>query len=212
MYDVEDGPMGFATMQNYNDLNANRGITSNSVKFIWYGYSLYQLPFGPHQRWLNHGLGAATLGGWQANVTASAHSGVPLGFPDAGSDPANIGNTIGFNYARANVSGSPKVSHPTKAAAFNTAVFSHPVNEYGNSGRGMITAMPFDNVDFSLMKDIPVRESFRFQFRGEFFNLFNIQNYGTPGTTYGGGGFGIITSLAPGATPRQIQLSLRASF
>ena len=212
MYDTEDGPLGFATMQNYNDLNANRGITSNSVKFIWYGYSLYQLPFGPHQRWLNHGLGAATLGGWQANVTASAHSGVPLGFPDAGSDPANIGNTIGFNYARANVSGSPKVSHPTKAAAFNTAVFSHPVNEYGNSGRGMITAMPFDNVDFSLMKDIPVRESFKFQFRGEFFNLFNIQNYGTPGTTYGGGGFGIITSLAPGATPRQIQLSLRASF
>jgi hypothetical protein len=117
-----------------------------------------------------------------------------------------------INYARANVSGSPKVSHPTKSKAFNPSVFSHPVNQYGNSGRGLITAMPYDNFDLSLMKDFPVRESFKLQFPGEFFNLFNIQNYGMPGTTYGASGFGIISSLAPGATPRQIQLSLRASF
>ncbi len=65
--------------------------------------------------------------------------------------------------------------------AFNTAVFAHPVNQYGNSGRGILTAMPYDNIDFSLMKAIPVWESFDFQFRAEFFNVFNIQNYGLPG-------------------------------
>jgi hypothetical protein len=76
----------------------------------------------------------------------------------------------------------------------------------------MITAMPYDNFDFSLMKQFHAWEALNFQFRGEFFNVFNIQNYGTPGTTYGGTGFGVISSLAPGATPRQIQLSLRADF
>lgn len=211
-YGVENGPQSYSTMQNYNDLRADYGISGNSLKFVWYGYGLYQLPFGNGQRWLNHGLGAATLGGWQANINASAHSGVPLGFPDAGKDPANIGNTGTYNYSRANVSGSPKLSHPTKSMAFNTSVFSHPFNQYGNSGRGMITAMPYDNFDFSLMKEFHAWEQLSFQFRGEFFNVFNIQNYGNPGTNYGGTGFGIISALAPGATPRQIQLSLRASF
>jgi hypothetical protein len=211
-YGVENGPQGFSTMQHYNNLKADYGISGNSVKFLWYGYGLYTLPFGPGQRWLRNGMAGNLIGGWQANINASAHSGVPLGFPDAGLDPENIGNTSPFGYARANVSGSPKVSHPTKNLAFNTSVFSHPLNQYGNSGRGMIVAMPYDNFDFSLMKQFHAWESLNFQFRGEFFNVFNIQNYGTPGTTFGGTGFGIIRSLAPGATPRQIQLSLRAEF
>jgi hypothetical protein len=211
-YGVENGPQGYSTMQDYYNLKNDYGISGNSIKFIWYGYGLYELPFGEGRPVQLHGAADFIAGGWQANINASAHSGVPLGFPDAGVDPSNIGNTSQFNYARASVAGSPKVSHPTKAVAFNTSVFSHPVNVFGNSGRGMITAMPYDNFDFSLMKQFNVWESLNFKFRGEFFNVFNIQNYGTPGTTYGGGGFGVIGSLAPGATPRQIQLSLRAEF
>ncbi len=211
-YGVENGSSSFSAMQDYNNLNADYGISGQSVKFLWYGYGVYQLPFGPNQRWLTHGLASAVIGGWQANINASARSGVPLGFPDAGIDPANIGNTSSFNYARSNITADPKVAHPTKNAAFNTSVFAHPVNQYGNSGRGKIVSMPYDNFDFSLMKQFRAFESLNFHFRGEFFNVFNIQNYGTPGTTFGGTGFGIISSLAPGATPRQIQLSLRAEF
>ena len=36
-------------------------------------------------------------------------------------------------------------------------------------------------------------KKFGFQFRAEFFNVFNIQNYNTPGVTYGGSDFGVIT-------------------
>jgi Carboxypeptidase regulatory-like domain/TonB dependent receptor len=211
-YGVENGPQGYSAYQNYNDLNADYGISGDSLKFLWYGYGLYELPFGPGKTYLNHGVGGAVLGGWQTNLIASAHSGVPLGFPDAGLDPANIGNTGTYNYGRANLTGNPKLPHPTKSEAFNTAVFAHPVNEYGNSGRGVIDGMNYDNFDFSLFKQIPVHEQFGFQFRAEFFNIFNIQNYGVPGTTYGNSGFGVITALAPGATPRQIQLALRAYF
>jgi hypothetical protein len=52
----------------------------------------------------------------------------------------------------------------------------------------------------------------KIQFRAEFFNVFNIQNYGLPGTTYGASGFGVVTGLASGATPRQMQFSLRLAF
>ena len=211
-FGVENGPQGWATMQNYNDLDANYGISANSLKFIYYGWLLYELPFGKDKPYLNHGVGSAVLGNWQTNIILSARSGVPLGFVDAGSDPANIGNQGGTLYSRPNLTGNPRKSHPTKSEAFNTSVFAHPVNQYGNSGRGNITGMPYDNVDFSLMKAMYFGERFNMQFRAEFFNVFNIQNYGIPGVTFGGSNFGVITSLAPGANPRQIQFSLRGHF
>jgi hypothetical protein len=212
-YDVENGPGGFAVVQNYNDLSQNYGTSGNSLTHIVYGWAIYELPFGKGKRFLSSGIGAAILGGWQTNVNLSAHSGIPLTFPDAGIDPANIGNTSGFvNYGRANLIGDPRLSHPTFKQAFNTAAFAHPVNQYGDSGRGIVASTPFSNFDFSLMKNIPIAERLRMQFRAEFFNVFNIQNYGLPGTTFGTGGFGVVTGLVAGATPRQIQFSLRLEF
>ena len=96
--------------------------------------------------------------------------------------------------------------------AFNTAAFAHPVNQYGDSGRGIVASTPYSNFDFSLMKNIPIAERLHMQFRAEFFNVFNIQNYGLPGTTFGGGNFGVVSNLVSGATPRQIQFSLRVEF
>src|SRR6202021_4165735 len=119
--------------------------------------AIYELPFGKGKRFMSSGIGAAVLGGWQTNVNLSAHSGIPLTFPDAGIDPANIGNTSGFvNYGRANLIGNPKDSHATFKEAFNTAAFAHPVNQYGDSGRGIVGSNPYRNFDFSLIKNIPI--------------------------------------------------------
>jgi hypothetical protein len=212
-YDVENGVQGYSAVQNYNNLSADYGVSGSNIKHIVYAWGLYELPFGKGKPYLNQGVSSYVLGGWQANTNLSAHSGSPLGISDAGTDPANIGNTIGsVNYGRANLICNPKLSHPTSSEWFNTACFAHPVNEYGDSGRGILTGPAFDNVDFSLMKKVPVTERVSVQFRAESFNLFNIQNYNVPGATFGSGGFGVINSLAPGANPRQLQFSLRASF
>jgi hypothetical protein len=48
------------------------------------------------------------------------------------------------------------------------------------------------------------------QFRGEFFNLFNIVNMGLPANTMTGSGFGVISKTA--GTSRQIQLSLKLIY
>jgi len=48
------------------------------------------------------------------------------------------------------------------------------------------------------------------QFRVEFFNIFNIVNFGLPNNVVSGSGFGIINKTA--GTSRQIQFSLKLIY
>jgi len=70
-------------------------------------------------------------------------------------------------------------------------------------------------LDFSLTKDTSFgqranTEAAVLQFRAEFFNLFNLVNFGLPLNVIRGSGFGIINKTA--GTSRQIQFSLRLIF
>ena len=212
LYGAETGPQGMADFQIYNDVNANRGESADSLKFIYYGWGIAELPFGKGKAYLTHGVGNWVLGGWQVNTNISAHSGAPLGMNAFGVNLANIGDTLWFfGGIRANQSGSAKVAHPTKSEWFNPAVFSAPSGSYGNCGRVSAFAPAFDQIDFSLMKGFKIGERVNIQFRPEFLNAFNIQNYGIPNTGVGAG-MGTITGLASGAFPRQIQLSVKGTF
>ncbi len=212
LYGAESGPQGAADFQIYNDPAANYGESANSLKFIYYGWGIAELPFGQGKAYLNHGAASWILGGWQVNANISAHSGGPLGMSSTNGDNANIGDTLWFfGEFRANQSGSAKVPHPTKSEWFNPAVFSSPSGTYGNAGRVSAIGPAFDQIDFSLMKGFKIGERVNIQFRPEFLNVFNIQNYGNPSTGVGAG-MGVISGLANGAIPRQIQISIRGNF
>jgi hypothetical protein len=212
LYGAESGPQGAADFQIYNDINANRGESANSLKLIYYGWGVADLPFGKGKPFLTGGAGSWILGGWQLNTNLSAHSGAPLGMSSTNGDNANIGDTLWFfGIFRANQSGSAKVSHPTKSEWFNPAVFSSPSGTYGNAGRVSAIGPAFDQVDFSLMKSFDIGERVHIVFRPEFLNIFNIQNYSYPSTGVGSG-MGVIGSLANGSFPRQIQLGFTGTF
>jgi hypothetical protein len=219
LYGAESGPQGASDFQIYNNPAANYGESANSIKFIYYGWGIAELPFGRGRAYLTHGVGSWILGGWQFNANISAHSGGPLGMYNTGGpnngDNANIGDTLWFfGEFRANQSGSAKVAHPSKSQWFNPNVFSAPSGTYGNAGRVSAIGPAFDQVDFSLMKGVTIKDKVNIQFRPEFLNAFNIQNYGNPSTGYTppGQGMGTITGLANGAFARQIQLSVTGHF
>lgn len=219
LYGAESGPQGASDFQIYNDPAANYGESANSLKYIYYGWGIAELPFGKGKAYLTHGPASWILGGWQFNANISAHSGGPLGMSSTNGDNADIGDTLWFfGEFRANQSGSAKVSHPNKTEWFNPRVFSSPSGTYGNAGRVSAIGPAFDQVDFSLMKGFKIGDRVDIQFRPEFLNVFNIQNYGNPNTGYsapnaqGVYSMGTINSLANGALPRQIQLSVRGSF
>jgi len=70
-------------------------------------------------------------------------------------------------------------------------------------------------VDFSIFKNVTISERSHLQIRGEFFNLLNRTNLGTPNATVFSGASisptaGLITTLA--TTPRQVQIGLKLMF
>jgi hypothetical protein len=100
--------------------------------------------------------------------------------------------------------------------ANNGSYFSIPDGSFGTVGRNTFRGPAFYDFDFSLIKDTPVGarasggELFDVQFRSEFFNLFNIVDFGLPANTLTGSGFGEISKTA--GSSRQIQFSLKLLF
>lgn len=86
---------------------------------------------------------------------------------------------------------------------------------FGTLGRDTFRGPAFHNFDFALIKDTPFGargngELVNVQFRAEFFNLFNVVNFGLPANILRGSGFGEISRTA--GTSRQIQFSLKLIF
>lgn len=109
--------------------------------------------------------------------------------------------------------------------ANNASLFSVPIDVAGGTGpnRGRLGTLGrdtfrgpgFHNADIALIKDTPIgkrgaAELGTLQFRAEFFNLFNIVNFGLPANTVTGPGFGVINHTA--GSSRQIQFSLKLIY
>jgi hypothetical protein len=107
----------------------------------------------------------------------------------------------------------------------NASFFSIPINipggtgpnqgRFGTLGRNTFRGPGFHNFDFAVIKDTPFghrggSELATLEFRAEFFNLFNIVNFGLPNNILRGSGFGVISKTA--GTSRQIQFSLKLIY
>ena len=110
-------------------------------------------------------------------------------------------------------------------AAGNRSFFDIPINipggtgpnsgRFGTLGRNTFRGPDYHDYDFALIKDTPFghrggAELGTIEFRAEFFNLFNIVNFGLPSNIVSGSGFGIISKTA--GTSRQIQFSLKIIY
>ncbi|HEV2499304.1 MAG TPA: carboxypeptidase regulatory-like domain-containing protein [Terriglobia bacterium] len=136
--------------------------------------------------------------------------------PTEGGGPQFFSNAvIGSN----NGSGTGFFNLPTVVSPVNgVQVMPGP----GNLGRDTFTGPRWSNFDFSVVKNTQITESMRLQFRAEFFNIFNLATFSTPGAggvaqnSFGGGqtlgspGFGFSSSTP--TNEREIQFGLRFIF
>jgi hypothetical protein len=156
----------------------------------------------------NKGLLTTILGGWKTGVIASMQSGAVF------SVFSGVNNTNAFppGPLRADITGKADFSAGERRLNrwFNTAAFAIPAQfRFGNSGRSILEGPGRVNVDASFIKGFVLRESFRAELRGEFFNLFNRANFNLPAHSAGVPAFGIINSAQAG---RSVQIAARVEF
>ena len=109
--------------------------------------------------------------------------------------------------------------------ADNASYFSVPIDvpggtgpnqgRFGTLGRNTFRGPGFHDLDFAVIKDTTLgsrasSEPVTLEFRGEFFNAFNLVNFGLPVNILRGSGFGVVNHTA--GTSRQIQFSLKLIF
>jgi hypothetical protein len=156
--------------------------------------------------------------GWQMSGNLVAQSGSPW----------NV--TVGFDQAGNVVAGSerPNLVMPADQIMTNNitqwanpAGFSLPApGTFGNLQRDFLAGPGIVDFDYALMKETPIKEHTRLQFRAEFFNVLNHPNFALPNasafvqTANGGGApnptFGKITATT--TSSRQIQFALKLLF
>lgn len=179
-----------------------------------------------------NGLVRNLVGGWQWTGIYSFTSGDPLTIL-AGTDQSQTGN----NLDRADYVGPASEFGQSPSSQrggctgvkhcfpwLNPALFAKPaVGTYGNAGKGTWRGPNLWDVDTGLIKNfypMPSHESLKFQFRGEFFNLFNHPQWSDPNVTYANGAFGSTRStigtqtgnVGTTADYRIIQLALKMNF
>lgn len=80
----------------------------------------------------------------------------------------------------------------------------------GNAARDSIEQPGLNNWDFAIVKDTRLKERLAAQFRAEFFNGWNHEQFGQANNTLLPGIFGVITSSA--VSPREIQFALKLTW
>ncbi len=176
---------------------------------------VYDLPFGKGKRYLGQTSRALNhvLGGWQFGGITTFQGAFPI-TPVLG---VSLGRT--FTNSRPNAVGDPAQSSRQPHDWINRNAFAIPSgadvaagNYFGNTGTGSVRAPGLVNFDFSILKNIAVRENIRGQFRTEFFNLTNTPFFGLPGavnTIFGSALFGRVTAAGD---PRVVQFGMKLIF
>jgi hypothetical protein len=220
------GNVQLAIPQNPWNPAADKGPSTFDVRHILALSAVQVLPFD--RVGFLHPLGNRITSGWQVlNITTltsgspfSVYSGIQQsGFGANGADrPDQVGKPV-FSTGR-------KVREDYFGrGSDNTSFFSIPIGVPGGTGpnQGRLGTLGRDtfrgpanrDLDLAVIKDTPfgrrgAGEAMTLQIRAEFFNMFNLVNFGLPANVVRGTGFGVISRTA--GTSRQLQFSLKLIF
>jgi hypothetical protein len=196
-----------ALASNPFDLGADKGLANFDVRNVGVINATYALPF-------KNAPAKLLTQGWTVNSIVTLQGGFPF-TPQLSYNPSNNGDSRNPVRPFVNPAFTGPVILGNPNEWFNPAAFLAPPSNsgfYGNLGRDTLPGPGLATWDLSFLKDTPIRENLKLQFRTELFNLLNRANFNTPNAvvftpTGVSPTAGVITSTA--TTSRQIQFSLK---
>jgi carboxypeptidase family protein/TonB-dependent receptor-like protein len=203
------------------------GPDDDSRNQVWVTSIVYELPFG-RGKMFGSGVGKAgdyLIGGWQINTTTNWSSGLPF-TPSTGE--CNSEQDVGVCRPNAGSGsfalGGNSFNPVTHSVQFFTPValggaFTDPgVGNLGNAGRNILHGPRYFGTDMSLMKNFPISERVKGQFRMDAFNVFNHPVLGFSSTQGNlcvdcvGTNAGQVTDIESDTQMRQLQFAVRFNF
>jgi hypothetical protein len=171
----------------------------------------------PSNSFLNH-----ILQSWTVTGVTAFETGFPIQIIDTSQRCLVDRNAIYYDtWCRPDLVGPVTILDPRASDTnlyFNKSAFafSAPPSKalanglLGNAPRNAIHGPGLNNFDFAVLKDTHITESKYFQFRGEFYNLFNHTQFSNPSGNINSSRFGRVISTQVAA--RIIQLALKFYF
>ena len=155
---------------------------------------VYELPFGPGKKFINSGIASKIAGGWQFSGIESCYTGNPFTITADGTSLNAPNNLQTANQTTATV---PLLGGVGPGAYYyNPSSFAPvtAVGQFGNTGRNTLVGPGTWNTDVSISRVFAIRESLKFEFRTEFYNLPNTSHFNQPDTSVTDSAFMQITS------------------
>ena len=203
---------------------------NQDVRHVLKANAVYELPFGPGQRFLDKsGFAGKVFGGWQISGIAQFRTGRPITFVSgrgtlnrSGRSGNNTPNTtltltelqgmVGLFHDP--VTGLPLVVDPRLLAndgRANSQFFTHPTaGTVGHLSLTPVDGPGYWNVDTAIIKRIRFKERLGIELRLEAFNVFNHTNFQVPNSLdINDTDFGKINTAFD---PRILQLAWKFTF
>jgi hypothetical protein len=169
---------------------------------------VWDLPAGAGRARQLHGVLGAIANDWTMTTLVTLESGMPV----AVTQTTNFNAPFGFGVQRPNLVGDPvkPADQRTPSQWFNTAAFAiAPIFTIGTSSRNPVRGPSYRDVDFALIRRVPIHAGVSVEVRAEVFNLLNTPNLGAPNAVQGAANFGTITTALD---PRVGQLAVKLLF
>lgn len=178
----------------------NYGPATFDRRHVFVATYTYRLPFFRK----SNGFLKNALGGFELSGITRMQSGRPLTI--TGSSPTGTANST----RRADLVSGVDIYLKDNRNWLNPAAFTAaPANRLGNSPVGVARGPWLMTTDFAVRKRFQLTEKLRLRIEGNFFNVFNRNNFSGIQTTITNASFGTFTSSGPG---RSIQLGAKLEF
>jgi len=230
------GNGGTGAIQDWNNLGAERSLSSQDVSQRLVISYVLDLPFGHGKRFAGDvsGVASKVVSGWGIDGTTTFQTGFPLKISWGGANALTGSGLLGQSTLRPDyISGCDKNTSGSAVDRvnrwFNTSCFTAPGGIdpnavapfvgaqnnpwiFGNEPRvdASLRQQGIRNFDWAVFKRTNITERANIEFRAEFFNLWNHPQFGAPNTTQTSPTFGVVSQTVN--NPRLIQFGLKFAF